>query len=239
MESCKYLIVIPSYNEADSIEKVVSLAVQYADVCVIDDASKDSTPQILEGLLQKYPNQLFVITHKKNTHIPCGIQDGMRFAVQNNYNYVITMDAGMSHDPDSLPEFISYTHTDLLIGRRIVTEGVPLYRKVISFLAAKVINYCISKSLFDILGPRIRDVTSGYRRYSQKAFTIIAERNLISVSFDFHMEALYVTYRNGGEIVEHGIHYKFSNSSFNSRVLKQAIRFAWTALKSKFTGNPI
>jgi dolichol-phosphate mannosyltransferase len=49
------------------------------------------------------------------------------------------------------------------------------------------------------------------------------------------MEALYLTYKNGGTIKEIGIHYKFSNSSFNKKVLKLAIAFAWKLLKRKFS----
>ena len=63
---------------------------------------------------------------------------------------------------------------------------------------------------------------------------MIAERELESVAFDFHMEALYLVHKMGGEIREINISYVFSNSSFNRNVLKQAIRFAWGLLKKKF-----
>lgn len=143
------------------------------------------------------------------------------------------MDAGLSHDPSKLPEFLQ-THADLVIGSRVTTDGVPLYRKLISFFAAKVMNYCISPSRFDIFGYGLKDCTSGYRKYSKRAFTWIAEAKLESVAFDFHMEALWIVSKNYGTIREIGIHYVFSNSSFNRRVLKQAIRFAFKLPRGKF-----
>jgi dolichol-phosphate mannosyltransferase len=230
----KNLVVIPAYNEEETIEAVVKSAISHSDLCVINDASKDKTGEILNRLQLEFPNRLYVIHHEKNTHIPGGIRDGMVFARDNHYDYVVTMDAGLSHDPDMLPQFFNHQACDVLIGKREKVEGVPLYRKVISFLAARVLNYCMSKGIFDIVGPGISDCTSGYRRYSKRAFTEIANATLESRAFDFHMEALTLCYRNGGSVEELGIHYKFSNSSFNRRVLKLAIAYAWKLLRRKW-----
>jgi dolichol-phosphate mannosyltransferase len=228
----KNLVVIPAYNEESTIREVVERALAYSDVIVIDDASKDKTPQILGELASKYPKKFFTIRHEKNTHIPGGIQDGMKFAAEHKYDSVITMDAGLSHDPDKIPDFLKI-ETDLVIGSRLTSTGVPLYRKLISSIAAKVMNYCISPGIFDVFGYRLRDCTSGYRKYSQRSYTWIANAKLESIAFDFHMEALSIVAKNKGTISEIGIHYVFSNSSFNRRVLKQAIQFALKLLRRK------
>jgi len=235
LEKNFYLVVIPAYNEEASIEEVVRKSVKYADVCIVDDGSKDKTPQILESLKKEFSDKLFIIRHPKNTHIPKAIQDGMKFALSKGYQYVVTMDAGMSHDPENIPMFMEYPHCDLLIGKREKTEGVPLYRKLISYLGSKLMNYCISSGKLDLLGPKIQDCTSGYRRYSKFAYERIANAKLESVAFDFHLEALALTYKNGGSVREIGISYKFSNSSFNKKVLKLALAFAWKLLKKKWT----
>lgn len=230
----KNLVIIPAFNEEETIEAVVRSAIPHSHLCVVNDASKDKTGEILERLKEEFSDRLFVIHHEKNTHIPGGIRDGMIFARDREYEYVVTMDAGLSHDPAMLPQFFSYKPCDVLIGKREKVEGVPLYRKFISFLAARVLNYCMSKGLLDLLGPRISDCTSGYRRYSRNAFTHIANATLESRAFDFHMEALTLSYRAGGTVEEIGIHYKFSNSSFNRRVLKLAIAYAWKLLRRKW-----
>jgi dolichol-phosphate mannosyltransferase len=229
----KVLVVVPAYNEESTIEEVVRGAIQYADVSVTDDSSKDSTPNILKKLQAEFPNRLFVIRHDKNTHIPRGIQDGMKFALEKNYDWVVTMDAGLSHDADRLPDFINFEPCDLVIGSRKETVNVPLFRKVISYIAARVMNYCLSKGIFDIFGPNIKDCTSGYRRYSKDAYGKIASYPLESVAFDFHMEALSIVSLGGGTIRELPIKYIFSNSSFNSRVLKLAAQFAKKLLLRK------
>ena len=224
------LIIIPAYNEESTIEEVVRGASEYCDVCVVDDASKDRTPEILANLKSEFQGRktgtLHIIRHESNTHIPGGIQDGMRYAWEQDYDYVITMDAGMSHLPSDLPLFLDAGDQDLVIGRRHQTENVPLYRKLISWKAARVMNYCLSDGLFDLKGPGIQDCTSGYRRYSKKIYSIIAGAELESRAFDFHMESLYLAVRNGASFKEVPITYKFSTSSFNRKVLLQAMVFA-------------
>jgi dolichol-phosphate mannosyltransferase len=229
----RFLVVIPVFNEEETIAKVVHGAVKFADVLVVDDCSKDKTPEILAGLKRAYPNKFQFIRHEKNTHIPGGIQDGMKFALEKNYEYVITMDAGLSHDPEEIPKFINYPPNDLVIGKRVKTFNVPFYRKIISFFAARVINFCISKNLWNPFGPNLSDCTSGFRRYSKTAYERIAKSKLESVAFDFHIEALYLTYSNGGRVREVGISYLFTNSSFNKKVFLFAWEYAKKLLKRK------
>ncbi|HOT45443.1 MAG TPA: glycosyltransferase [Spirochaetota bacterium] len=237
------LVVIPARNEQDTIREVVTRALRHADVSVTDDGSTDATPKILAGILAEskrgaYPHRLFIITHVKSTHIPLGIQDGLKFGVENGYDFIVTMDAGLSHDPDALPGFIGADRAvDVVIGSRSKTENVPLYRRAISRMGALVVNYAISPSYFTIRRPFIRDCTSGYRRYSHRAARTIAEAALRSKSFDFHMEALSLCARAGMSIAETPIHYVFSSSSFNSRVLRQAIRFALGLIATKHEGR--
>jgi dolichol-phosphate mannosyltransferase len=232
------LVVIPAYNEESTIVEVVEGAIVYSDVIVVDDCSKDTTPFLLDQLKKKFPKKFFTIRHEKNTHIPDGIQDGMKFANANGYEWVVTMDAGMSHDPKELPLFLNGDPSyDLIIGRRGHVMGVPMYRKIISWMAARVMNYCLEPTLWKVFGPGIRDCTSGYRRYSKRIFSEIATYPLESIAFDFHMEALSIAIQNKAKWKEIDITYIFSNSSFNKKVLKLAINFAMKLLTRKFGFN--
>jgi len=227
----KNLVVILAHNEEKTIYEVVARSLKYADVSVTDDGSRDNTASMLKTIQaecaeKKYPNKLNIITHPETTHIPKGIQDGLRFAAASRYDFIVTMDAGLSHDPDALPDFFNYDKkVDVVIGSRSNTQNVPEYRKAISAMAKMVVNYALSSSYFDLYGPGIKDCTSGYRRYSRQAAERIAQADLISKAFDFHMEALSLCYRAGMKVEEIPIHYVFSNSSFNNKVLKQAIKF--------------
>lgn len=233
------LVVIPAHNEAETIREVVARSLQHADVSVTDDGSRDATPQILADLLAecragRYAHRLNVITHAHATHIPRGLQDGLRWGVNEGYKWIATMDAGLSHDPDALPEFFNADPAyDVVIGMRAGVENVPFYRRMISWGAARVVNYALTPSYFRFRGPGLRDCTSGFRRYSGRAARLLAEAELKSRAFDFHMEALALCYRAGMRATELPIHYVFSNSSFNSRVLKQAMRFGLHLIATK------
>ncbi len=235
----KNLVVIPARNEEETIYEVVTKSLKYADVSVTDDGSRDKTASILKSILAEYeqgkhPHKLNIITHTVSTHIPRGIQDGLIFAMTSNYDFIITMDAGLSHDPDALPDFFNYDHNvDVVIGSRTKTKNVPLHRKAVSAMARIVVNYALTGSYVNLTGPGLRDCTSGYRRYSRRAYELITKTRLKSKSFDFHMEALSICYRAGMKVEEIPIDYFFSNSSFNNKDLKQAIKFVFHLISTK------
>lgn len=233
------LIVIPAHNEEDSISEVVGGALHHADVLVTDDGSTDRTGDLLRQIQSECENgrhrhRLSVVTHEKATHIPQALQDGLRVGLEGPYRFFITMDAGLSHDPQALPHFMETDPSiDVVIGRREESANVPLYRRLISRLAAVVVNYSLTHSYLKFRGPRLRDCTSGFRRYSRRAALLIAEQELKSRSFDFHMEALAIALRADMKATEIPITYVFSNSSFNGRVLAQAMKFGFYLLFTK------
>jgi dolichol-phosphate mannosyltransferase len=215
------LIIIPAYNEEALIQETVDRAKQYADVCVIDDCSKDATPDILSRI-----DNIKVITHTKNTHIPGGLLDGMRYAVENNYEYAIAMDAGLSHNPDELPLFIQHPHCDLLIGVRTTKIDTPLYRRALSRVGNAVYNVSLDFPFSAIKSTYYKDIPSGFRRYSKDAMTLLLSKQWSSKSFDVLLETVMFIYRGNLTISEVPISYRFTNSSLNKNVVKDCLRMA-------------
>jgi dolichol-phosphate mannosyltransferase len=218
------LVVIPAYNEAENIAEVVTRATAHAPVLVVNDGSKDRTGEIAESL-----PDCRVIHHAKNTHIPGAILDGFTFALAEGYDYAITMDAGLSHDPGLIASLIAQPHADLVLSYRPSPKNVPLYRKVLSRSAAHLVNLAIREPRWKIWKRGYRDVTSGYRRYSRRAMQAIVEAPMVARSFDFHLEALAVVSYAGLTVREFPITYVFSNSSLTRKVVGQAFR-TWVRL---------
>ena len=158
------LVVIPAYNEAETIEQLATLAGQYADVCVVDDGSTDATPEILARL-----DGVHVIRHTRNTHIAGAILDGMRHAETAGYAHVITMDAGMSHDPAAIPSFLARRDAGLVIGCREQRVDVPIHRRLLSRCGTALLNLVLERRFVPWGGAGLRDATSGYRMYSRAA----------------------------------------------------------------------
>ncbi len=223
----RFLVVIPAYNEESTIAQVVRSSREHADVCVVDDASTDRTPQILAGL----PG-VHVIRHPKNTHIARAILDGMRYAFDEGYDYCITMDAGLSHDPALIPRFRDQAGADLVLGRREKKVDVPLYRKALSRTGNALLNLALNPRNLLGGGAGLRDVTSGYRMYSRDAVRLLLGCDMQSRSFDFHLEALAYVYRKGMRIAEIPITYLHTNSSLRWRVLRDAFR-TWCRLAAR------
>jgi dolichol-phosphate mannosyltransferase len=223
-----YLIIIPAYNEAATIEEVVTRSKKHADVCVINDNSKDATPEILNKF-----NDIHVIHHEKNTHIPGGLLDGMRYAVANNYLYAIAMDAGLSHNPDEIPLFVQHPHCDLAIGVRIKKINTPLSRKMLSNAGNIIYNMCLNFPQSALRWPYYRDITSGYRRYSSRAMQAILSKQIESKSFDILFETAMIVYREKLSFSEVPISYNFSNSSLNPNVVKDCMRMCLKHILNK------
>lgn len=211
-------VIIPAYNEQDSIAAVATSARQFADVCVVDDASTDATADIVRAL----PG-VALVQHERNTHIRGAVMDGFRWALGAGYEAAITMDAGMSHDPASVPDFVTQD-ADLVLSYRNRVAGVPLYRRALSRTGTWMMNLALNARRLPWGGAGFRDCTSGYRLYSRRAMSLLNSTVLESRSFDFHLEALAVVYRAGLRISEVPITYRFTNSSLRWPVVRDALR---------------
>ena len=218
-ESDKILVVIPAYNEEETIKEVVERTSPFADICVVNDASTDRTVEIVES----FPD-VKCISHKINTHIPQTILDGMKYAHKEGYDYVITMDAGLSHNPEELPRFINAPPSDLVLGVRTEKKEVPLFRRILSRTATFLFNRALRPVGSGLPPARFHDVTSGYRRYSKNAVALLINKEMKAKSFDFITEALMLVYRNGLKVTEVPISYNFSTSSLNSKVVLQSLK---------------
>ena len=225
----KLLIIIPAYNEEDTIGEVVALARKHGDVCVVNDASKDRTQTIVEGI-----EGAVCINHEKNTHIPGAVLDGMRYAVDHGYAWAVTMDAGMSHHPDEIPRFLEKKDGfDLVLGVRAKKIDTPFFRKVLSVAGNALYNYALDPSRILWKKADFKDVTSGYRLYSRRAMELLLSRKMEARSFDFIIEALMFVYRNGLPVTEASIEYRFSGSSLNRKVVADALRMLILMLFSR------
>ncbi len=214
-----FLVVVPAFNEADTIEEVARRASRHADVCIVDDASTDATAELVTGL-----PRVHLVRHSRNTHIAGAILDGFRHARARGYDHCITMDAGLSHDPDAIPAFQARADADLVLGYRESREGVPARRAGLSAAANWLMNLALERRVVPWGGAGLRDCTSGFRMYSRRAYELLLEAPLGCRAFDFHIEALAVAYRAGLRLAEIPIRYRFTNSSLRREVVVEALR---------------
>ena len=129
----KVLIIMPAYNEAENIERVlkeIKKDIDYADILVINDCSTDNTKEIV------LKNKVKCITNVFNMRYAMAIQTGLKYARDNDYDYVIQMDADGQHiakEAEKLYHEMKKTKSDIVIGSRYVKEmgyPCPIFRRI-------------------------------------------------------------------------------------------------------------
>ena len=144
------LIIIPTYNEKENIEKIIlkvfSLDVDF-DILIVDDGSPDGTANIVKEIQKSYPKKLHIVERTGKLGLGTAYIFGFKWALKNNYDYIFEMDADFSHDPDDLIRLYKACHEekgDVAIGSRYI-KGVnivnwPMSRLLMSFFASKYVK---------------------------------------------------------------------------------------------------
>lgn len=163
MKKDKILIVIPAYNEAENIENVIKEIqkdIDYADILVVNDCSSDNTVEIVEK------NDVNCVTNVFNMRYAMAVQTGIKYAYQNNYDYVIQMDADGQHiasEALKMYKELKKNDVDIVIGSRYLKDmgyPCPLFRRI----GTKMFEWIIK--IFT--GKRIADPLSGFQCLNKK-----------------------------------------------------------------------
>ncbi|MFH1160353.1 MAG: glycosyltransferase family 2 protein, partial [bacterium] len=99
-------VIIPTYNNAGTLEKVIRDVLEYTDsIIVVNDGSTDTTSEILSPVTS-HQSPVTVITSPKNSGKGYALRQGFHFAIQQGYRYAITIDSDGQHFPEDIPKFI-------------------------------------------------------------------------------------------------------------------------------------
>lgn len=166
----KVLIIIPAYNEANNIERVVhNLNEQFpqGDYVIINDCSTDNTAEICRH------NHFNMISLPNNLGIGGGVQTGYKYAVRNNYDIAVQMDGDGQHNPADIAKLVTLIindEADIVIGSRFIDyegfQSTGMRRFGIVFLS-NLIRLCS--------GAKVKDVTSGFRAVNKQFIEIYAK----------------------------------------------------------------
>ncbi len=195
----KILILLPTYNESESIRKLIPLLEEYInsikrsrnldiDILVIDDNSPDRTYEIVREYMGKYQN-IHLIVRPSKMGLGTALARGFKEALNRGYDALITMDADLQHPPEYIVDLINayLNGCDIVIASRYIKgggiEGWSKFRRIVSSIA----------NIYGrgLTGLKIRDLTTGYRLYSRKVLEYLAGLNLKSSGFVFQVEVLY------------------------------------------------
>jgi dolichol-phosphate mannosyltransferase len=196
------LIVIPTYNEADNLERLlgaVRQAVPDAEVLVVDDASPDGTGRLAEQLARA-GSGVHVLHRREKLGLGTAYVDGFRWGLARGYARFFEMDADFSHDPSFLPGFIAALDAgaDVVVGSRRMAGG--------SVVGWGPVRHLLSHggSLYSrlLLGVSVRDMTTGFKAYTREALERLDVGSVRSNGYAFQIETTYRAVRSGLRVVE-------------------------------------
>jgi dolichol-phosphate mannosyltransferase len=197
----RVLVVIPTYNEAETLEPVVArlrASVPEADVLVVDDGSPDGTGDIADRLVAA-DQAVHVLHRAEKAGLGAAYIAGFRWALAEGYDVVVEMDSDGSHAPEELPRLLTaLREADLVIGSRWVPGGQirnwPLYRQVISIGGSTYARV--------LLRFPVRDSTSGYRAFRRQVLEELKLDEVASQGYCFQIDLAWKTWRSGFRVRE-------------------------------------
>ncbi len=231
------LVVIPTYNEIENIEKLVRTIFELPrmfDVLVVDDNSPDLTALKVKELIKEFPERLFLEERKGKLGLGTAYIHGFKWALAREYDFIFEMDADFSHDPKDLIPLLEACEKDgydMSIGSRYKT-GVnvvnwPMSRVLLSWLASKYVR-CITRM-------KIHDTTAGFVCYRRAVLEKIQLDKIQFVGYAFQIEMKFKTYLRKFKIVEVPVVFTDrtkGESKMSSGIISEAI-FGVISMKIK------
>ena len=248
MNESDSIVIIPTYNEKENVEKIIRAVLGLAKpfhILIIDDGSPDGTGNIVKGLMaNEFAGRLFIIERSGKLGLGTAYITGFKWALEHKYDYIFEMDADFSHNPDDLPRLYAATHdegNDVAIGSRYLT-GVnvvnwPMGRVLMSYFASRYVNF--------VTGIPVRDTTAGFVCYKRRVLETINLDDVRFKGYAFQIEMKCTASKIGSKIKEVPVVFvnrregtsKMSGGIF-SEALFGVMRLRWDGWFKKYPAMP-
>ncbi len=219
------LVIIPTYNEKENlvaITQAVFQALPETDILVVDDNSPDGTGDLADSLSTEHPH-LHVLHRKGKEGLGRAYVDGFHWALKENYDRILQMDADFSHDPKDLPRLLEASkEADVVIGSRynggLRVLNWPLSRLILSYGAGIYVR------LFTRMP--VMDPTGGFKCFHREVLETINLSHIAADGYGFQIEVTHAAWRKGYRIKE--IPIVFADRTAGTS--KMSLAIAWEAI---------
>ncbi len=232
----KSVVIIPTYQEKENIEKMVRQVMQYPDnfhILIVDDNSPDGTADIVTDLQQEFSDKLFLEKRQGKQGLGTAYIHGFKWALARDYDYIFEMDCDFSHNPDDLSKLIfplSQGLADFSIGSRYCKGGKiknwPWDRILMSYFASIYVRL--------ILFIGIKDTTAGFKCYHRNVLAKIKLDNITFKGYAFQICMKYAALKHGFRAKEVPITFidrEKGLSKMSSGIFKEAFYGVWKMRK--------
>lgn len=197
------LVIIPTYNEIENIEKMIRTVFSLPNpfhILIVDDGSPDGTATKVKELQLQFADKLFIQERKGKLGLGTAYIHGFKWALAKNYDYIFEMDCDFSHNPNDLIRLQQACENgaDVAVGSRYVKGGnVSNWDNKRIFL-----SYCASIYVRMILWINVKDTTAGFKCYKRKVLQTINLDAIKFMGYAFQIEMKYRAYKKGFKIAE-------------------------------------
>ena len=229
MNGSDSIVIIPTYNEKENIEKIIRAVFALEKgfhILVIDDGSPDGTASIVKNLMAtEFGDRLFIIERSGKLGLGTAYIAGFKWSIKKKYDYIFEMDADFSHAPSDLPRLYAACADegyDVAIGSRYIS-GVnvvnwPIGRVLMSYFASMYVRL--------VTGFKVHDTTAGFKCYKRRVLETIELDKIRFKGYAFQIEMKYTAYKCGFKIKE--VPVVFVNrvegvSKMNSSIFGEAV----------------
>ncbi len=223
-------IVIPTYNEAENLPKLVSalfhLSIEDLHLLIVDDNSPDGTGALAEELAMQYPMQ--VLHRSEKMGLGTAYIQGFQRALAQGAQAIGQMDADFSHPVEKIPALLQALQTrDVALGSRYVPGGKlderwPVWRKALS-----AFGNLYARSILQL---PVRDVTGGFRLWRRKALEHIPLERVRSNGYAFQVEMIYLAWKLGFTFQEIPVYFadrRWGASKMSFAIQREAAIRVW------------
>lgn len=222
----KNLVIIPTYNEIENIDKMVRTVFSLPrnfDLLIVDDGSPDKTAERVKKLQTEFPGQLHLEERKGKLGLGTAYIHGFKWALNRDYDYIFEMDCDFSHDPADLVRLLEACEkgADVAVGSRYCTGGKiqnwPLGRILMSYFASVYVRV--------VLWIPVKDTTAGFKCYRKSVLQSIELDKVKFMGYAFQIEMKYRAYKKGFKIVEVPIMFTdrvLGVSKMSTKIFKEA-----------------
>ena len=235
----KSIVIIPTYNEIDNVEKMINTVLNLPkriDILIVDDGSPDGTGTLVK---EKYngSDRVFLIERSGKLGLGTAYVTGFEFCLEREYEFIMEMDCDFSHNPKDLVRLLhEVEHYDLVIGSRYI-QGVnvvnwPLRRLILSMGASLYTRI--------VTGMPIKDATSGFKCFRKVVLENIDLKSIHSNGYSFQIEMHYKAWKKRFRIKEMPIIFTDridGVSKMGGHIVREAILMVWKLRFPKIFGK--
>ncbi|HEY0810742.1 MAG TPA: polyprenol monophosphomannose synthase [Longimicrobiales bacterium] len=234
------LVIIPTYNERENIQRIVPMALEQdaqLDVLIIDDGSPDGTGALADEIAASN-SRVHVLHRSGKLGLGTAYLTGFRWGLERGYDWFFQMDADFSHDPAHLPAFIEgLQQYDVVLGSRYLQGRVtvvnwPMARLLLSYFANVYARVAT--------GLPVADATGGFKGFRRQVLESINLDRVESEGYSFQIETSFRAWKRGFKLAEIPIVFvdrTLGESKMSKKIIREAVWRVWKLRFLAFIGK--